>query len=251
MNEYFGTCWPNKTWGVTDKYFVFNNSNVPYFELEYFKLVTTPTTPLTNGVAQFRRASKIYSCAFLYKDKERAHKAIQYVEEKIRECKGEAVSYKYKLTSHTGTTLEVYDDYYILNHMQVGSLLTNLARGGALGGKKVFYHDLSGIQFREPSGILVGFIQFIFAGSNESKKGVSDAANDENTILIKTEEHVTIARQIVSFIEERIKISKNPTISISSQFSSADEIRKLKELLDDGIITDEEFSAKKKQLLGI
>lgn len=31
----------------------------------------------------------------------------------------------------------------------------------------------------------------------------------------------------------------------------ADEIRKLKELLDEGILTQEEFSAKKKQLLGI
>ena len=31
----------------------------------------------------------------------------------------------------------------------------------------------------------------------------------------------------------------------------ADEIRKLKELADDGIITQEEFEAKKKQLLGL
>lgn len=34
-------------------------------------------------------------------------------------------------------------------------------------------------------------------------------------------------------------------------FSSADEIRKFKELLDSGIITQEEFDAKKKQLLGL
>lgn len=33
--------------------------------------------------------------------------------------------------------------------------------------------------------------------------------------------------------------------------SAADEIRKYKSLLDDGIITEEEFSAKKKQLLGL
>lgn len=34
-------------------------------------------------------------------------------------------------------------------------------------------------------------------------------------------------------------------------FSAPDEIRKYKELLDDGIITEEEFEAKKKQLLGM
>ncbi len=35
------------------------------------------------------------------------------------------------------------------------------------------------------------------------------------------------------------------------RFSSADEILKYKELMDDGIITQEEFDAKKKQLLGL
>ncbi|MGA3599022.1 SHOCT domain-containing protein [Lysinibacillus agricola] len=33
--------------------------------------------------------------------------------------------------------------------------------------------------------------------------------------------------------------------------SAADEILKFKKLLDDGILTKEEFDAKKKQLLGI
>lgn len=39
--------------------------------------------------------------------------------------------------------------------------------------------------------------------------------------------------------------------SSGSGTSAADEIRKYKELLDDGIITQEEFDAKKKQLLGL
>ena len=38
----------------------------------------------------------------------------------------------------------------------------------------------------------------------------------------------------------------NPT-----PFSTADELKKFKELLDSGIITQEEFDAKKKQLLGL
>lgn len=36
-----------------------------------------------------------------------------------------------------------------------------------------------------------------------------------------------------------------------TQISSADELKKFKELLDSGVITQEEFDAKKKQLLGI
>ena len=36
-----------------------------------------------------------------------------------------------------------------------------------------------------------------------------------------------------------------------AQSSPADELRKWKQLLDDGVITQEEFDAKKKQLLGL
>lgn len=37
----------------------------------------------------------------------------------------------------------------------------------------------------------------------------------------------------------------------AGSFSAADEIRKYKELLDDGVIAQEEFDAKKQQLLGL
>jgi len=39
--------------------------------------------------------------------------------------------------------------------------------------------------------------------------------------------------------------------NVGSAISSADELKKFKELLDYGIITQEEFDAKKKQLLGL
>ena len=39
--------------------------------------------------------------------------------------------------------------------------------------------------------------------------------------------------------------------SNKNQLSPADEIRKLKALLDEGILTEEEFNKKKKELLGI
>ena len=37
----------------------------------------------------------------------------------------------------------------------------------------------------------------------------------------------------------------------ANNLSSADEIKKFKDLLDSGVITQEEFNAKKKQLLGL
>ncbi len=50
----------------------------------------------------------------------------------------------------------------------------------------------------------------------------------------------------------KIEAAKAPETSAEETgTSSADEIRKYKELLDDGIITEEEFEAKKKQLLDL
>lgn len=52
-------------------------------------------------------------------------------------------------------------------------------------------------------------------------------------------------------LEKYPKIPSDAQAAESTQGSAADEIKKYKELLDIGAITEEEFSAKKKQLLGI
>jgi hypothetical protein len=52
-------------------------------------------------------------------------------------------------------------------------------------------------------------------------------------------------------INERQESTTNDLKSISPQSSSMDDIIKLKTMLDSGIITQEEFDAKKKQLLGL
>ena len=240
-----------KPWGVTDEAFVFNGNKIPYSEMTYFKLITTPTTPLTNGVAQGGYNGKVLTCAFKYADKSAAHQAINFVAEKIEAAHGVVKDYKYKLTAHTGTSLEVYDSYVIINHMQVGSLTTNILRGGALGGKRINFADLTSVQFREPSGMTVGFIQFAYPGSIESKGGITDMINDENSIPIQPS-MVAEAREIVKFIETRKAELKNtPQGTIVQQTSQADELKKFKELLDMGVISQEEFDAKKKQILGI
>lgn len=43
----------------------------------------------------------------------------------------------------------------------------------------------------------------------------------------------------------------NNSIKQRETISSADEIKKFKELLDEGVLTQEEFDAKKKELLGL
>lgn len=52
---------------------------------------------------------------------------------------------------------------------------------------------------------------------------------------------------LLAFMKNSKKLEKQPKTAINN----ADELRKFKELLDSGIISQEEFEAKKKQLLGL
>ena len=58
-------------------------------------------------------------------------------------------------------------------------------------------------------------------------------------------------KEIYTFIDGRIRECKNGQNQQAIQVSAADELKKYKELLDMGAITQEEFDAKKKQLLGL
>ena len=60
------------------------------------------------------------------------------------------------------------------------------------------------------------------------------------------------ANDIISFLDALCKkASVSQTITSTQQISGVDEIMKYKELLDKGIISQEEFDLKKKQLLGL
>lgn len=53
------------------------------------------------------------------------------------------------------------------------------------------------------------------------------------------------------FDEYKANENNMEATQIVQQGSAADELKKFKELLDMGVITQEEFDAKKKQLLGL
>lgn len=63
-----------------------------------------------------------------------------------------------------------------------------------------------------------------------------------------------IARRIYDYAQQCIKYAKSLVDTVAAQpkeSGSFDDLKKLKELLDEGIITQEEFDAKKKQILGL
>ncbi len=139
--------------------------------------------------------------------------------------------------SFVGDGLKVYEDRIVISHSGV----LNFFAKGINGDKTIYYNDLTAVQFKK-AGRIAGHIQFSLLGGRESVGGVFAAFLDENTVTINSKENDT-AEKMVACIQEKIKETRSTAVS------SADEIMKLKKLMDMGVITQEEFDTKKKQLL--
>lgn len=119
---------------------------------------------------------------------------------------------------------------------------------GNYGDKTIFLQQLSGVSVRKASLIHGSGVIHFSTGSSEMKSAFK-STRDENSLLIPPLGGKK-ALQFKALVERQIAIvhsKPNGTTAIST----ADEIKKYKELLESDIITQEEFDAKKKQLLGL
>lgn len=163
------------------------------------------------------------------------------VEQPIMELKG------------TNGTILAFDDKVIIKRKG----LFAFASQGIKGDTTFFYKNLSGIDYKKP-GMTNGYIRFVTSGTvaHNTKTGIFstplESAQDPNTVILRAfnRKIPILSEDLYNLIMEKIndvQALKNNVTTVSS----ADEIAKFKNLLDDGIITQEEFDAKKKQLLGL
>lgn len=139
--------------------------------------------------------------------------------------------------------IELYQDKVIIKRK---GAISKLSQGFFKGDKTIYLTQISSIQVKPGSMITNGYIQFSLSGGNESTKGIMNATKDENTVMFSRKDN-----ELVNKMKAEIEQLKNRAQSPGTiQPSAADEIRKYKQLFDDGIISEEEFNAKKKELLG-
>jgi len=81
--------------------------------------------------------------------------------------------------------------------------------------------------------------------------GVSVSTSSGRITFVLIPERNKVHKAISDLIIERQIKSKETVIKQETSQSNADELKKYKDLLDSGIITQEEFEAKKKQLLNL
>ena len=141
--------------------------------------------------------------------------------------------------------LELYDHKIIIKRKGTWAFIGH----GLKGDKEILIKHISSIQFKKHDFATRGYIQFAFIGGTESKRGIFDATHDENSIMFDRNQEKDFY-EIKEMIESKILESQG-LIQNKPKDSNLNELEKLAELMDKGIITEEEFQAKKKQILGI
>ncbi|SCY29954.1 SHOCT domain-containing protein [Lysinibacillus fusiformis] len=124
--------------------------------------------------------------------------------------------------------------------------------------KRVLLHEIKGITSNDERSIPVSSISSINISNTLVHSSIEIVSTGNKAKIDNVPIHVAV--EIKSAIENLKEIQKETskeTLSVPTPEKEkgmnnvAEEIRELKDLLDDGILTQDEFDAKKKQLLGI
>ena len=125
---------------------------------------------------------------------------------------------------------------------------------GMKGEKRIPLAHVTSVQFKEAGPVVNGYIQFGVLGGTESKAGILAATMDENTVMFRLSQQPAfqaIRQAVEHYLHQRIvAAATQPQASGNAEADVLEQLRKLGELRDAGILTDEEFASKKAELLG-
>lgn len=117
--------------------------------------------------------------------------------------------------------------------------------------KEIRIKSISAVEMKEPGRILAGYIQFVFSGGKEAGgRKVLDPVKNENTVMVAKKDFAKF-RECKAIVDAYIDRAQSSAPAQVAAASEADELAKWVSLRDQGVITAEEFDAKKKQILGL
>ena len=140
--------------------------------------------------------------------------------------------------------LEVFENKLTMTPKGLLGFMTK----GLQGTKTIPFSSITAIQFKK-SGLVSGYIQFTLQGGKESVGGAFAAASDENSFMFAGQNE--LAEKIKDYIEEKIQSAKISPPTEAQGKNPADEITKLFELKEKGILSEDEFQKAKQKILGI
>lgn len=135
-----------------------------------------------------------------------------------------------------------------------------ITRKGALarmtvgkGDKRVPIASINAVQWKPAGAMVNGYIEFSMGGGNENRSkfgsATVDAGKNENAVLF-TKKQMPEFETLRAFIENKI-VARHAHAGQSAQVAPdlAGQIKQLAELRDQGILSSDEFDAKKADLL--
>ena len=253
-------------WTITDSGITYKNKFFHFSQMIGVGEHRVPISSSKNGIIEIFIIGKYTSLILGYAFEEivDAQEAIRFIkekygneeirkqnkkrEEKEKERKErESIGLVYDLQGIRGRYMKVYDNRVIIGTNEtLGSLVTGNVSDGE---KTIYYRDCIGVQFKQ-SGLQIGYLQLETASGIMNK--MQNNFFNENTftfdLSVQSNEKMI---EVADYVKNKVEETKNGGGQTVKNVSAADEIKKFKELLDMDIITQEEFDAKKKQLLGL
>lgn len=126
---------------------------------------------------------------------------------------------------------------------------------GFTGEKTILINQITAVQLKKV-GFSRGYLQFIVSGHEEKKSGILKGDKDENIIYFDNfgnKQNAIMnqnAEYIKNYIEEyNSRRNNNQSTTVVQQNDKYDKLSKLKKLLDENIINQEEFEKEKEKHL--
>ncbi len=144
-----------------------------------------------------------------------------------------------------GATVEIDQDGLTIRRKG----LVSFSLHGIKGAKRIPFASIVAVQFKAANLMTSGYIQFSILGGNESRGGLMAATKDENSVLFKGKKQNAEFERLRLAVEDGIKRARMPNAPAANK-SIADELSRLADLLDRGLLTRAEFDQQKASLLG-
>lgn len=239
-------------WTLEDSRITYPNSGVviTFEDIIDFLVLSEPDKREKGEIQLLTQDGRVHTVIVLPKQKEYWGEALNHIETHIRkrglkkDANVDGILYNIAgLKNAAGKSLTVFEDKIVLK------ATSNIAAYRIDGEKTIYYADCIGVQFKEVSTMNPGYLQLETASALINNQ--ENPLANENTFVFAGRVLNAHMREIADYILAKVEACKGQKNGQAAPISAADELKKFKELLDSGVITQEEFDAKKKQLLGL
>lgn len=126
--------------------------------------------------------------------------------------------------------------------------MANMLASGLNGERTILISAITGIQIKTGGLFSPGYILFSYAGSKPFPGGIIAATQDPDAFIFDQSLNEEVA-EFKAKVEKIMQMQKKEAGQVNDSPSLPDELRKLAELKDQGILSPAEFEAAKKKLL--